>query len=130
MTWKTHTNELSCARQAQVDHETNRNNTKKIINSLKNTLEHWLATWNIAVHLNVEKRFWGASQSNFEQLGYLESLVYQAASSSSLSLKGGKVFEGKWLRNRLRADENESRSLLAVDIQGHQRGGVRIRLLT
>ena len=32
-------------------------------------------------------------------------------------------FEGKWLQNRLRADENESRSLLAVDIQGHQRGG-------
>ena len=32
-------------------------------------------------------------------------------------------FEGKWLQNRLRADKNESRSLLAVDIQGHQRGG-------
>ena len=30
-------------------------------------------------------------------------------------------FEGKWLQNRLRADKNESRSLLAVDIQGHQR---------
>ena len=32
-------------------------------------------------------------------------------------------FEGKWLQNRLRAIKNESRSLLAVDIQGHQRGG-------
>ena len=32
-------------------------------------------------------------------------------------------FEGKWLQNRLRADKNESISLLAVDIQGHQRGG-------
>ena len=31
-------------------------------------------------------------------------------------------FEGKWLQNRLRADKNESISLLAVDIQGHQRG--------
>ena len=36
-------------------------------------------------------------------------------------------FEGKWLQNRLRADNNESRSLLAVDIQGHQRGGFCIR---
>ena len=32
-------------------------------------------------------------------------------------------FEGKWLQNRLRADENKSRSLLAVDVQGHQRRG-------
>ena len=32
-------------------------------------------------------------------------------------------FEGKWLQNRLRADKNEPRSLLAVDIQGHERGG-------
>ena len=32
-------------------------------------------------------------------------------------------FEGKWLRNRLQADKNESRSLSAVDIQRHQRGG-------
>ena len=32
-------------------------------------------------------------------------------------------FEGKWLQNRLRADNNELRSLLAVDIQGHQRRG-------
>ena len=32
-------------------------------------------------------------------------------------------FEGKWLQNRLLPDKNESRSLLAVDIQGHQRGG-------
>ena len=32
-------------------------------------------------------------------------------------------FEGEWLQNRLRADKNESRSLLAVDIQGHQLGG-------
>ena len=32
-------------------------------------------------------------------------------------------FEGNWLQNRLRADKNESRSLLAVDIKGHQRGG-------
>ena len=32
-------------------------------------------------------------------------------------------FEGKWLQNRLRADKNESRSLLVVDIQGHQHGG-------
>ena len=31
-------------------------------------------------------------------------------------------FEGKWLQNRLRVDKSESRSLLAVDIQGHQRG--------
>ena len=31
-------------------------------------------------------------------------------------------FDGKWLQNRLRADKNESISLLAVDIQGHQRG--------
>ena len=36
-------------------------------------------------------------------------------------------FEGKWLQNRLRADKNESRSLLAVDIQGYQRGGLCIR---
>ena len=36
-------------------------------------------------------------------------------------------FEGKWLQNRLRGDKNESRSLLAVDIQGHQRGGFCIR---
>ena len=35
-------------------------------------------------------------------------------------------FEGKWLQNRLRADKNESRSLLAVEIQGHQRGGFYI----
>ena len=34
-----------------------------------------------------------------------------------------RYFEGKWLQNRLRADKNESRSLLAVDFQGHQRGG-------
>ena len=32
-------------------------------------------------------------------------------------------FVGKWMQSRLRADENESRSLLAVDIQGHQHGG-------
>ena len=32
-------------------------------------------------------------------------------------------FEGKQLQNRLRADENELRSVLAVDIQGRQRGG-------
>ena len=32
-------------------------------------------------------------------------------------------FEGKWLQNRLRVDKNELNSLLAVDIQGHQRGG-------
>ena len=32
-------------------------------------------------------------------------------------------FAGKWLQNRLRADKNELRSLLAVDIQGYQRGG-------
>ena len=32
-------------------------------------------------------------------------------------------FEGKWLQNRLRADKNDSRSLLAVDFQGHERGG-------
>ena len=32
-------------------------------------------------------------------------------------------FEGKWVQNRLRADKNELRSLSAVDIQGHQRGG-------
>ena len=30
-------------------------------------------------------------------------------------------FEGKWLQNRLRSGTRESRSLLAVDIQGHQR---------
>ena len=36
-------------------------------------------------------------------------------------------FEGKWLQNRLRADKNESRSLLAVDIQGHQHGGFCMR---
>ena len=32
-------------------------------------------------------------------------------------------FEGKWLQNRLRADKNESRSHLVVDIQGHQGEG-------
>ena len=32
-------------------------------------------------------------------------------------------FEGKWLQNRLRTDKNESRSLFAVEIQGHQRAG-------
>ena len=32
-------------------------------------------------------------------------------------------FEGKWLQNRLRAGKNDSRSLLAVDIQGYLRGG-------
>ena len=32
-------------------------------------------------------------------------------------------FEGKWLQNRLQTDKNELRSLSAVDIQGHQRGG-------
>ena len=37
-----------------------------------------------------------------------------------------RVFPSKWLQNRLRADKNESRSLLAVDIQGHQRGGLCI----
>ena len=31
--------------------------------------------------------------------------------------------EGKWLQNRLRADENKSRSFSAVVIQGHQREG-------
>ena len=31
-------------------------------------------------------------------------------------------FEGKWLQNRLRAKKTELRSLLAVDIQGHQHG--------
>ena len=31
--------------------------------------------------------------------------------------------EGKRLQNRLRAEKNESILLLAVDIQGHQRGG-------
>ena len=35
-------------------------------------------------------------------------------------------FEGKWLQNQLRADKNESSSLLAVDIQGHQHGGFYI----
>ena len=37
-------------------------------------------------------------------------------------------FEGNWLQNRLRADKNESISFLAVDIQGHQRGGFCIVL--
>ena len=32
-------------------------------------------------------------------------------------------FEGKWLQNRLLADECELRSLSAVNIQGHQLGG-------
>ena len=36
-------------------------------------------------------------------------------------------FEGKWLQNLLRAEKNESISLLAVDIQGDQRGGFCIR---
>ena len=35
-------------------------------------------------------------------------------------------FEGKWLQNRLRAEKNESRSFLVVDIQGHQRGDLCI----
>ena len=35
-------------------------------------------------------------------------------------------FEGKWLQNWLRADKNESSSFLAVDIQGHQDGGLCI----
>ena len=35
-------------------------------------------------------------------------------------------FEGKWLQNRLQADKNELRSLSAVDILGHQRGGLYI----
>ena len=35
-------------------------------------------------------------------------------------------FAGQWLQNRLRADKNESRSILAVDIPGHQRGGRRV----
>ena len=35
-------------------------------------------------------------------------------------------FEVKWLQNRLRADKNESKSFLAVDIKGHQRGGLCI----
>ena len=41
-----------------------------------------------------------------------------------------RVFPSNVLRgkeNRLRADKNESRSLLAVDIQGHRRGGFFIR---
>ena len=29
-------------------------------------------------------------------------------------------FEGKWLQNQLQADKKELRSLLVVDIQGHQ----------
>ena len=33
---------------------------------------------------------------------------------------------GKWLQNRLRADKNESRSLLVVDIQGYHREGLCI----
>ena len=36
-------------------------------------------------------------------------------------------FEGKWLQNRLRGENNKSRPLLAVDIRGHQRGGFCIR---
>ena len=36
-------------------------------------------------------------------------------------------FEGNWLQNRLQADKSEARSLLAVDIQGNQRGGFCIR---
>ena len=32
-------------------------------------------------------------------------------------------FEVNWLQNRLRATGNELRSLLAVNIQGHQPGG-------
>ena len=32
-------------------------------------------------------------------------------------------FEGKWLQNGLQADKNDLRSILAVDIQGHQCGG-------
>ena len=36
-------------------------------------------------------------------------------------------FEGKLLQNQLRADKNESRSLLVVDVQGYQRGGFCIR---
>ena len=38
-------------------------------------------------------------------------------------------FEGKWLQNQLRGDKNESISLLAVDILGHQRGGFCIKLI-
>ena len=34
-----------------------------------------------------------------------------------------RCIEGKWLQNRLQADKNELRSILAVDIQGDQRGG-------
>ena len=37
-------------------------------------------------------------------------------------------FEEKWLQNQLRAEKNESRSLLMVNIKGHQRGGVCIVL--
>ena len=32
-------------------------------------------------------------------------------------------FEGEWSQNRMRAAEDKLKSLLGVDIQGHQRGG-------
>ena len=44
----------------------------------------------------------------------------ESSSSSSLPLQ--VCSEGKWLQNRLQVRQNESRSLLAVDIQGHQCG--------
>ena len=38
-------------------------------------------------------------------------------------------FAGKWLQNGSQADKNESRSLLAVDRQGHQSGGFSITFI-
>ena len=57
-----------------------------------------------------QKRGSCLSWKNFEIIIFIESFPQTC-------------FEGKWLQNRLRADKNESRSLLAVDIQGHQREG-------
>ena len=37
--------------------------------------------------------------------------------------------EGKWLQNRLPGEKNELTSFLAVDIQGHQRGGFCIKIM-
>ena len=59
----------------------------------------------------------------WEELGFGEKDTEELQRGSFIESFPQTYFEGKWLQNRLGADKNESRSLLAVDIQGHQRGG-------
>ena len=55
--------------------------------------------------------------------GFHHFATFNSITQSTMESFPQMCFEGRWLQNRLGADKNESRSVLAVDIQRYERGG-------